>query len=520
MKDVVRTFGLTVASALATLPALLFGTTHADDELAWSRAAITPPGEWIRAESDYPQKLSIHARYTIERYKQEPFPLALVVAPDGGYATYWRCSDAHCSLDDQVYVQKALKACRERAHIGECLVHSIRHKQVWPVPVVYEADIRARLITPWHHQKFGPEQAKGAIVHVPGFAGHRFPTAMDHPLTPFHLSQLNKEGYDTFRLNIAHYDYSRTDRPELNRTLKSTVRQLRREGYRKVFLNGQSRGAWEILAASSEDLGIDGAMLFVPAAHGRAESWDGSPSRRFRQSAQDFRQLIAAAGRERFLFAFFRGDEYDPGGRAETLMQIRANDIGSKIAVLDGPDNLAGHGAAGRIAFYRQYGTCLSRFLEGEEVDFDTCRTPFALNDELDASTEAHILELGGMRLKGKELDLYMDNRAVFPAIGTPGWWGFHARTDGSILQWFPGRYLTGNTLESHWRIDGDAFCIIDSPRQNSNFYCYDVYRMPDGKVGLVAPDGLAVIARTETSNPTLGLSFQPGDWEGKLDGG
>lgn len=481
--------------------------------LAWLAGAAVQAGDsaWVRPATAYPETLSVNARYVLERYRAEPHPLAMVIAPDGGYATYWRCNGPDCELDDEFYVRKALDLCRERAHVGDCLVHSIRDRVIWPVRETFDTDIRSRLVVPWKHENAGPDEAKGAIVHVPGFAGHRYPPALDHPIAPYYLRKLNQQGYDTFRLNIAHFDYSRTDHVELGRKIRSTVRELRQRGYRKVFLNGQSRGAWEILSASRDSLGIDGAMLFVPAAHGRVTRWNGSLNRRFNSARDDFRDLIASAEPNRYLFAFFKGDEYDPGERVFTLWrQMHPEAV---YFVLDSPEHLAGHGSGGRIAFHTIYGGCLEQFLEGRAVDFLLCPAAFRPEKDTDAATHDHLLTLGAERMTGDDLLQHLTDRAFFPAAGWGGWWGMHATSDGKLLEWFPGSYLTGNTLESTWQIDQDRFCIVGSPRQNRNHYCYVVFRMPSGNTGFIAPDGLAFVTQsTEATGPDQ-LPFRPGDW-------
>lgn len=470
---------------------------------------------WIRPVAEYPERLSVSARYVIERYEQESNPLALVVAPDGGYATYWRCNGSNCLLDDGIYVERALKLCQERAHIGACLVHSIRDRLLWPTPPVFDTKIRSRLIVPWQFNNQGPDTAKGVIVHVPGFSGHRYPPALDHPVAPYYLRKLNQADYDVYRLNIAHFDYGSTDYAELGQKISETVSGLREDGYKNVFLNGQSRGAWEILSASSQGLGIDGAMLFVPAAHGRLHRWDGDTNPRFERAVQDFEDLMADAGAHRYLFTFFEGDQYDPGERISTLDARLSNTPNPGLFVLDDPADLAGHGAGGRVAFHEIYGLCLEQFLEGSSVTFSECREDFRLAGERYASTETHLTDLGGIRLQGVSLDAHLISRAFYPITGHRGWWGYHLAEDGNLLQWFPGSYLTGNTLVAGWETDEDRFCVLRSRRLNSNHYCYRVYLMPSGNTGLVAPDGLAFIVSSVRAERPEDLSFKPGDWMG-----
>jgi hypothetical protein len=475
----------------------------------------TDDTRWIKPVSEYPERLSVSARYVIERYEKEPYPLALVVAPDGGYATYWRCNGSNCKLDDSIYVEKALQLCEERAHLGDCLVHSVRSRLLWPTPPVFDTEIRSRLIVPWKFRNDGPDKSRGAIVHIPGFAGHRYPPALDHPVAPYYLRKLNQSGYDVFRLNIAHFDYGSTDYAELGQKIRETVSGLRKGGYGRVFLNGQSRGAWEILSASSNGLGIDGAMLFVPAAHGRPVRWDGETNKRFETAVPDFAHLIDRAGENRYLFAFFEGDEYDPGGRTDALQTRSDQAPDSQQFVLDNPVDLAGHGAAGRIAFHAIYGPCLEQFLDGKNVNFNQCRETFRLAGDRYASTENHLTELGAVRLTGVSLDAHLLGRAFRPTVGNGGWWGYHMARGGKLLQWFPGSYLTGNTLEAGWETRGGNFCVLQSRRLNSNDYCYRVYLMPSGNTGLVAPDGLAFVVSSVKAEQPEDLPFKPGDWMG-----
>lgn len=498
---------LTVAQACA---AEQFAAQQDDGQTLVSRAK--PP---ISAEG-HPPTLSLGVKRKLERYREEPWPLAFVITPDGGYATYWRCSGPGCDGTDGEYIAQVQKACRRFGHQGDCLVHSIRDRRVWPVPETFETEVRSRLVVPWKHENVGPEQAKGVIVHVPGFGGDRYPPSLDHERAPYFLGQANKEGWDTYRLNIAHYDYGIDNEAEINARIAETVREMRRRGYARVYLNGQSRGAWQILgAAQASDLAIDGAFIMAPAAHGRAETWDGGTNPRYARSDADFRELIAPLGRYRLFFAFFQGDQYDPGGRAGAIGELHGDRIGRSIFVLDRPSHLAGHGAAWHAAFDGVYARCARDFLEGAPVAFDDCADPDRLEGEAMVATREHVIARGGKRMKDGELQRFFDGRATFPVAGPRGWWGLLAEPDGDLLQWFPGSYLTGNTIRSGWRIEDDRFCIIGSPRLNANRYCYDVYDLDGGVVSMVAPDGLAFVSATQPADDVASLGFTPGDWRG-----
>lgn len=512
-----NSIGTFVVRALAVLAAVIAASAAGAQERGGHPRLQNASAQPALRAGGYPSTLSLGVKRKLARYQEERWPLAFVISPDGGYATYWRCSGPGCNESDSRYVADVKEVCRRFGHKGDCLVHSIRNRNVWPVPEVFETEIRSRLVVPWKHVNAGPKRAKGVIVHVPGFGGDRYPPSLDHERAPVFLRKLNDEGWDTYRLNIAHYDYGIDNDAEINAKIAETVREMRRRGYARVYLNGQSRGAWQILgAANADDLDIDGAFVMVPAAHGRAETWTGEPNPRFPQSDADFRELIAPLGSYRLFFGFFNGDQYDPGGRAQAIRELHGDRVGRSIFVLDHPQELAGHGAAWHAAFEGAFGNCVRNFLNEAPVDFRRCASPLDLQNYFMIATRDQVLARGGRRMKGAELSSFFDGRATFPAAGPRGWWGLLAEPDGELLQWFPGTYLTGNTIRATWRIEDNSFCIIDSPRLNSNHYCYEVFGLDDGKVSLVAPDGLAFVGDTKPASDVASLGFTPGDWQGE----
>ncbi len=466
--------------------------------------------------ASYPARLSLGVKKNLERYRDEPYPLAFVIAKDGGFSTFWRCNGPNCNGSDSSYIAAAKKSCRQFGHKGECLVHSVKNRKVWPVQEAFATEVRSQLTVPWRYENAGAVEAEGVILYVPGYGGHRFPPALNHERVPTYLRSMNARGYDILRLNIAHYDMMIQNDAEINDKIAQTIVDLKQQGYRKVFLAGQSRGSWQLLGTMKKELAIDGAILMVPAAHGRAESWDGSENTRFGQSESDFRRLIAGLGRYPLFIGFFEGDPYDPGGRQRALATFHADRIGKSIFVLDQPSDLAGHGAAWQTAFAVAYQDCLTDFLALGRVRLGNCERTLDGADERHVATRQHIIDRGGERMVEFDLEIFAMGRAFHPIRGNPGWWGMLTRRNGTMLHWFPGSYLSGNTHESEWAVDDDKLCVIDSQRHNSNEYCLELWKLPSGNVGLVTPDGLAFVVSAPAAKSVKELDFTPGDWKGE----
>ena len=499
-----RLFLYAFAALMAvTLGGCQGGTASADD------------GRYEVAAEAYPAKLSLSVRKRLERYRDEDSPLAFLIAPDGGFSVYWRCNGANCWRSDETYIEAAQEYCRTFGHLGDCLVHSVRGRKVWRGPEVYETGVRSRLTTPWRFSNQGPQQARGMVLYVPGYGGHRFPPSLDHERAPAYLRDLNRSGYDVLRLNVAHYDMGIDNEADINQRITETVAGLREQGYSRVYVAGQSRGAWQIMGALKSGLSVDGAILMVPAAHGRATTWEGEVNERYPSGTEDFAALIEGLPPTRMLFGFFAGDEYDTGGRQLSLQRSLGPGLGDAVQIIDRPDQFAGHGAAGHTAFAHVYGECMAQFLSGMALELSACTRPLDPENELHAALRQHLQDRGATRRTGDDLVAHVAARAFHPVRGNPGWWGMLVRPDGSMLQWFPGTYLSGNTLESTWETDDTHFCILESRRHNRKRYCYEVWAMPSGNTGFVSPDGLAFVVGSRPAGRVADLDFTPGNWKG-----
>jgi dienelactone hydrolase len=144
--------------------------------------------------------------------------------------------------------------------------------------------------------------------------------------------------------------------------LKQTLRTLRAQGYGRIVIGGQSRGAWNALQALDVPGLVDGVVAVAPAAHGAT----GSPA--WAWALDDLRQVVRAARSPlaRVVVANFARDEFDPDPdrRATLFRSLGAPRIGA-LLFLDRPQEVSGHGGGADARFTLRYGTCLLEFIEG-----------------------------------------------------------------------------------------------------------------------------------------------------------
>jgi dienelactone hydrolase len=175
--------------------------------------------------------------------------------------------------------------------------------------------------------------------------------------TPDYIGGFRAAGWDTFRLN----------RPRITDTqsasgaaLAEAAETLKRRGYRRVVLAGQSFGAFISLIAAARSEAVDAVIATAPAAYGSAESNPGG----FARNATALYELLGAVTHARIALFFFEGDVFDPGGRGPMVDQILAG-RGLAHIVVDRPVGLTTHWAAAGAAFATHYASCLVAFAAG-----------------------------------------------------------------------------------------------------------------------------------------------------------
>ncbi|HEX9463297.1 MAG TPA: hypothetical protein VGB82_11925 [Alphaproteobacteria bacterium] len=202
----------------------------------------------------------------------------------------------------------------------------------------------------------GPEAAKGAVIYTPGLVrdGEAIET------TPYAVDDLQAAGWDVFCFQ----------RPRADDVLQGSIAalgeamgKLRRGGYKRLVLVGQSFGGWISLAAARPESGpLDAIVALAPAAFGRR---DEAPT--WTENADGLYRLAESVAARRVLVFLFSGDAYDPGGRGERLRAIFERRR-LTAAVVDRPHDLAGHNSGLTRAFARRFGPCLRDFIETAET--------------------------------------------------------------------------------------------------------------------------------------------------------
>ena len=210
-----------------------------------------------------------------------------------------------------------------------------------------------QLVPAFHQKLIGPQQAKGAVIYS---HGRSIDTEDSQSPTPPYLMALEKAGWDVLRLNRLRDEDNLTDSTH---QLVTRADQLKREGYRKVVLTGQSFGAFLSLMAADASEDVNAVIATAPAAFGDFEDFYDS----WRLNATRLYPLLSHVRKARVMVFYFHADDFDPGGRGEHSRTILAKS-GLGYAVVDQPPLLTGHWASTTGLFMRRYGSCIRDFAE------------------------------------------------------------------------------------------------------------------------------------------------------------
>jgi hypothetical protein len=293
-------------------------------------------------------------RANVARFLRMNTPRALAFGPDGAFG--W---NAARSMEEAE--RAALESCQRRSNGTPCRIHArdlsiVAEGQAW-APA--EPPSGARLSS-WNHETvpdhrflwWGPDRAQGVLVWAHGRG-----RGDSRGLQPQSWTRaFNNAGFDVWRFDRHP---STDDALRAAGWLREDLAELRRRGYRRIVMAGQSRGGWNALMMLDTPGLVDVAIAIAPAAHGETGSANHA------RQLDDLRAILGAAGGAagvRLAVANFRDDPYDadPEGRARLF-----NALGARATAwlfLDRPEGLPGHGAGASTAFNDRYGACLLRF--------------------------------------------------------------------------------------------------------------------------------------------------------------
>jgi pimeloyl-ACP methyl ester carboxylesterase len=209
----------------------------------------------------------------------------------------------------------------------------------------------------------GPAAAKGAVVWSHG----RSVTSEDSlSPTPGYMVVLRKAGWDAYRFNRMRDGDTLSDSA---RELAADVAKLKKQGYRRIVLAGQSFGAFLSLMAADQSDDVHAVIATAPAAFGSFNDFYDS----WRANATRLYPLLEGVRSARVMMFFFHGDDFDPGGRGEqakTILSARQIDN----LIVDQPPLLTGHWASTTNLFTRRFGDCMRDFIEAKDVAKIACQ--------------------------------------------------------------------------------------------------------------------------------------------------
>jgi hypothetical protein len=319
------------------------------------RAEQPPPARAAVLNADAPPYLTVAGRKDYQRFLQQATPRAFALSPDGSWG--WAAA-----LDTPKATEaRAIEICAGWGGQG-CRVYARDLQVVWPGRESGPPPVREAVLSSgpgWSlaaDERFlwqGPGAARGAYLWAHGRAAGGQDSRGGQPQP--HVRIFNNAGYDVLRFDRA----PATDETDAAAWMRSALSELRAQGYAKVVVGGQSRGAWNALQALDRP-GL--AEAVAPAAHG------ATGSAAWAWALDDLRQVVRAARSPlaRVAIADFTGDEFDPDpeGRSQIFRSLSSPRVGA-LLFLDRPQGLEGHGAGADARFTQRYGACLLEFAEG-----------------------------------------------------------------------------------------------------------------------------------------------------------
>ncbi len=335
------------------LTLILILAAAAAPQAAWAQPAPTRPA--VLDETAVPY-LDATGRATYDRWLLTNLPRAVAIASNGkiGWASGLRTLEANR--------EKAQSQCEEHGG-ADCRVYAENLDVVWPGRQTHTPAPPPPLVSTmnydfvpdpryfWH----GPAAARGVVVWAHGSNGPDIDLRGLQPL-PF-VRAFNNAGYDVIRFQRA---------PLVDTVLRARgwladeLPALRRMGYRRVVVGGESRGGWTSLQMLDTAGLADAVLAVVPAAHGTGDSMN------LTAQDDDLREIVADAppSQTRVALVQFLNDPFTSNLEAHAqLMQRLRPKIGA-LLLIDRPPGFSGHFGANGAAFAQDFAACLLHFAD------------------------------------------------------------------------------------------------------------------------------------------------------------
>lgn len=367
--------------ACAMLVAMLAPSLAAAPE---AEPAATLHGFRTTLSADFePRVLPASILETEKEYLGVGVPIAMAVSGEGTYATYWYCEDAgDCEFDLAESLRDVIAHCEELGLGQTCFIHSVgRHRM--NRDLTYKSRIDFSVAPGEEVVRHGPQAAKGKIFHLPGFSGWSYempnfsPDPKDGQVSVM-FQDLNDRGWDVDVVNILHYGrYMFYNRDEMYAELVTELAaKAREEGYAKVVLFGISRGGSEAMRAAALGVPVDAVILIEPDWQGPKHNPDGSVRENHgAEKVEALGEYLRKLQTPRLGLMFFEKSDWFGDITRQQMTDALAGFSGA-LLMLAKPEGLTGHFATESDRFARQYGACLSDFIDARVSSLEECTLP------------------------------------------------------------------------------------------------------------------------------------------------
>ena len=259
----------------------------------------------------------------------------------------------------QVAREKAIQSCAAKQGTN-CALYAEDLRVVWPgrndpgpaAPPgpLFEASGYA-FVPDARYIWRGPEQAAGVYVWGHGKNG---PTDYRGLQPQSHVRVFNNAGFDVVRFDREGF----SDWPDhLADRLRTGLEAIRKRGWKKLVVGGQSMGGYAALMALAHPGLADAVIAVSPAYFGGVAGSDNSAL---------FYTIVRSARSPgtRVAIVHFAGDTFVTD--IDARMALYRDNLPSRVGALlliDRPAGITGHGGGTSLAFAQQYGDCLLRFV-------------------------------------------------------------------------------------------------------------------------------------------------------------